>query len=123
MAVEGNLKLLSAIFGHRLREDDVYQSIDGCTLAQALQEAMDSFGTIKRANYWPSFIAKFERVLTLRFGLEDGKCRTFEEIGKEFSLSKERIRQIEAKALRILRHPSRSGKLKAYIKERQNTSV
>ena len=55
------------------------------------------------------------KVLRLRFGLEDGRSRTLEEVGKEFNVTRERIRQIEAKALRKLRHPSRSRKLKDYL--------
>ncbi len=55
------------------------------------------------------------RVLQLRFGLEDGRTRTLEEVGREFNVTRERIRQIEAKALRKLRHPSRSRKLKDYL--------
>lgn len=56
-----------------------------------------------------------EKVLRLRFGLEDGRSRTLEEVGKEFNVTRERIRQIEAKALRKLRHPSKSRKLKDYL--------
>ena len=56
-----------------------------------------------------------KKVLVLRFGLEDGRNRTLEEVGKEFNVTRERIRQIEAKALRKLRHPSRSKKLKDYL--------
>jgi len=56
-----------------------------------------------------------EKVLRLRFGLEDGRSRTLEEVGREFSVTRERIRQIEAKALRKLRHPSRSKKLKDFL--------
>ncbi len=56
-----------------------------------------------------------QKVLRLRFGLEDGRSRTLEEVGKEFEVTRERIRQIEAKALRKLRHPSRSRKLKEYL--------
>ncbi|EGY79550.1 RNA polymerase sigma factor RpoD [Peptoniphilus indolicus] len=56
-----------------------------------------------------------KKVLTLRFGLEDGRARTLEEVGKEFDVTRERIRQIEAKALRKLRHPSRSKKLKDFL--------
>jgi RNA polymerase primary sigma factor len=56
-----------------------------------------------------------QRVLVLRFGLEDGRSRTLEEVGQEFNVTRERIRQIEAKALRKLRHPSRSRKLKDYL--------
>ncbi|MBQ5777245.1 MAG: sigma-70 family RNA polymerase sigma factor, partial [Oscillospiraceae bacterium] len=56
-----------------------------------------------------------EKVLRLRFGIEDGRTRTLEEVGKEFNVTRERIRQIEAKALRKLRHPSRSKMLKDFI--------
>jgi RNA polymerase primary sigma factor len=56
-----------------------------------------------------------QQVLELRFGLEDGRSRTLEEVGKEFNVTRERIRQIEAKALSKLRHPSRSRKLKEYL--------
>jgi RNA polymerase primary sigma factor len=62
-----------------------------------------------------TLISREERVLRLRFGLDDGKARTLEEVGKEFNVTRERIRQIEAKALRKLRHPSRSKKLKDYL--------
>jgi RNA polymerase primary sigma factor len=56
-----------------------------------------------------------EKVLRLRYGIDDGKSRTLEEVGKEFNVTRERIRQIEAKALRKLRHPSRSKKLKDFL--------
>ncbi|MBR6798568.1 MAG: sigma-70 family RNA polymerase sigma factor, partial [Firmicutes bacterium] len=56
-----------------------------------------------------------QKVLKLRFGLEDGRVRTLEEVGKQFDVTRERIRQIEAKALRKLRHPTRSKKLKDYL--------
>ena len=56
-----------------------------------------------------------QKVIRLRFGLEDGKARTLEEVGQEFSVTRERIRQIEAKALRKLRHPQRSKKLKDFL--------
>lgn len=62
-----------------------------------------------------SLTPRERRVLQLRFGLEDGRSRTLEEVGKEFNVTRERIRQIEAKALRKLRHPSRSRKLKDYL--------
>ncbi len=54
-------------------------------------------------------------MLRLRFGMNDGRARTLEEVGKEFDVTRERIRQIEAKALRKLRHPSRSRKLRDYL--------
>ena len=72
-------------------------------LKEQLQEVMDTL-TPREA-----------KVLKLRFGLEDGKARTLEEVGKEFMVTRERIRQIEAKALRKLRHPSRSRKLRDYM--------
>src|SRR5947199_169521 len=62
-----------------------------------------------------SLTGRERRVLQLRFGLEDGRARTLEEVGREFNVTRERIRQIEAKALRKLRHPSRSRKLKNYL--------
>jgi RNA polymerase sigma factor RpoD-like protein len=64
-----------------------------------------------------SLTGRERRVLQLRFGLEDGRARTLEEVGKEFNVTRERIRQIEAKALRKLRHPSRSRKLRGYLEE------
>jgi RNA polymerase primary sigma factor len=62
-----------------------------------------------------SLTGRERRVLQLRFGLDDGRSRTLEEVGKEFGVTRERIRQIEAKALRKLRHPSRSKRLKDYL--------
>jgi RNA polymerase primary sigma factor len=64
-----------------------------------------------------SLTGRERRVLQLRFGLDDGRARTLEEVGKEFNVTRERIRQIEAKALRKLRHPSRSRKLRDYLEE------
>jgi RNA polymerase primary sigma factor len=64
-----------------------------------------------------SLTGRERRVLQLRFGLEDGRARTLEEVGKEFNVTRERIRQIEAEALRKLRHPSRSRKLRGYLEE------
>ena len=69
------------------------------------------------ANVLKSLTPREERVLTLRFGLEDGQARTLEELGKEFNVTRERIRQIEAKALRKLRHPSRAKRLRDYLDE------
>ena len=62
-----------------------------------------------------SLTPREQSVLRLRFGLDDGRSRTLEEVGKEFNVTRERIRQIEAKSLRKLRHPSRSKKLKDYL--------
>jgi RNA polymerase primary sigma factor len=72
-------------------------------LRESVEEALDSLSDRERD------------VLKLRFGLLDGRARTLEEVGKEFNVTRERIRQIEAKALRKLRHPSRSRKLKDYL--------
>ena len=64
-----------------------------------------------------SLTPREERVITLRFGLEDGRSRTLEELGREFNVTRERVRQIEAKALRKLRHPSRAKRLRDYLDE------
>jgi RNA polymerase primary sigma factor len=64
-----------------------------------------------------NFNPREQKVLKLRFGLEDGRARTLEEVGKEFKVTRERIRQIEAKALRRLRHPKLSRRLKDYLEE------
>ena len=68
-------------------------------------------------NVLKSLTPREERVLTLRFGLDDGQPRTLEELGREFNVTRERIRQIEAKALRKLRHPSRAKRLRDYLEE------
>ncbi len=62
-----------------------------------------------------SLTPRERKVLELRFGLEDGRSRTLQEVGREFRVTRERIRQIEAKALRKLRHPTRAKKLKDYL--------
>ena len=74
---------------------------------QMLKEQMD--------DVLDSLTSRERRVLQLRFGLEDGRQRTLEEVGREFGVTRERIRQIEAKALRKLRHPTRSRKLRDYF--------
>ena len=68
-------------------------------------------------NVLKSLTPREERVITLRFGLEDGRARTLEELGREFNVTRERVRQIEAKALRKLRHPSRAKRLRDYLDE------
>ncbi len=94
--------------GDFLPDDHVAVPVDAATytlLHEQLLEVLDTLTERER------------KVLKLRFGLEDGRPRTLEEVGKEFNVTRERIRQIEAKALRKLRHPSRSKKLKDYLDE------
>jgi RNA polymerase sigma factor (sigma-70 family) len=88
-------------------EDHNEPSPPDAALKQALKEQIDEVLS--------SLTHREQRVLELRFGLEDGRSRTLEEVGQEFNVTRERIRQIEAKALRRLRHPSRSRKLKDYL--------
>ena len=83
--------------------NNVYDAASYTLLKEQLEEVMNTL-TPREA-----------KVLKLRFGLEDGKSRTLEEVGREFNVTRERIRQIEAKALRKLRHPSRSKRLKDYM--------
>ncbi|MBP7401210.1 MAG: RNA polymerase sigma factor RpoD [Clostridia bacterium] len=92
--------------GDFIPDDDAMSPVDQVTytlLREQLLNAMDTLTT------------REEKVLRLRFGLDDGRPRTLEEVGKEFDVTRERIRQIEAKALRKLRHPSRSKALKDYL--------
>ena len=92
--------------GDFIPDDDVPAPVDAAAysmLKEQLMEVLDALSDREK------------KVLMLRFGLEDGRPRTLEEVGKEFNVTRERIRQIEAKALRKLRHPSRSKKLKDYL--------
>ena len=94
---------------------DEYVSVEHLYLA-LLKSRDGSTKAILRRNGITKDLDVYKRqVLRLRFGLDDGRARTLEEVGKEFNVTRERIRQIEAKALRKLRHPSRSKKLKDFL--------
>lgn len=92
--------------GDFIQDDNVPVPADAATFTLLKEQLEDVLGTLTERE---------QKVLILRFGLEDGRARTLEEVGKEFNVTRERIRQIEAKALRKLRHPSRSRKLKDYL--------
>ena len=92
--------------GDFIKDDNVPVPADAATFTLLEEQLEEVLGTLTERE---------QKVLTLRFGLEDGRARTLEEVGKEFNVTRERIRQIEAKALRKLRHPSRSRKLKDYL--------
>lgn len=92
--------------GDFIPDDDALSPADAAAFTLLKEQLMGVLDTLS---------TREEKVLKLRFGLEDGKARTLEEVGREFSVTRERIRQIEAKALRKLRHPSRSKKLKDYL--------
>ena len=92
--------------GDFIPDDDIPAPADAAAFALLKEQLMDVLDTLTDRE---------EKVLRLRFGLDDGRARTLEEVGKEFNVTRERIRQIEAKALRKLRHPSRSKKLKDYL--------
>ena len=92
--------------GDFIQDDNVPVPADAAAFTLLKEQLEEVLGTLTERE---------QRVLTLRFGLEDGRARTLEEVGKEFNVTRERIRQIEAKALRKLRHPSRSRKLKDYL--------
>ena len=91
-----------------IQDDQVEVPVDAATSALLREQLSEVLNTLNDRE---------KRVLSLRFGLEDGRARTLEEVGKEFNVTRERIRQIEAKALRKLRHPSRSRKLKDFLEE------
>lgn len=92
--------------GDFIPDDDVPAPVDAAAYSMLKEQLMEELDTLSDRE---------KKVLMLRFGLEDGRPRTLEEVGKEFNVTRERIRQIEAKALRKLRHPSRSKKLKDYL--------
>ena len=92
--------------GDFIKDDNVPVPADAATFTLLKEQLEEVLGTLTERE---------QKVLTLRFGLEDGRARTLEEVGKEFNVTRERIRQIEAKALRKLRNPSRSRKLKDYL--------
>ena len=92
--------------GDFIKDDNVPVPAVAATFTLLKEQLEEVLGTLTERE---------QKVLTLRFGLEDGRARTLEEVGKEFNVTRERIRQIEAKALRKLRHPSRSRKLKDYL--------
>lgn len=92
--------------GDFIPDDDVPPPSDAAAFTLLKEQLSDVLYTLT---------PREEKVLRLRFGLDDGRARTLEEVGREFNVTRERIRQIEAKALRKLRHPSRSKKLKDYL--------
>ena len=92
--------------GDFIQDDNVPVPADAAAFTLLREQLQEVLGTLTERE---------QKVLTLRFGLEDGRARTLEEVGKEFNVTRERIRQIEAKALRKLRHPSRSRILKDYL--------
>ena len=92
--------------GDFIPDDDVLAPSEAASFTLLKEQLLEVLGTLTDRE---------EKVLRLRFGLDDGRARTLEEVGKEFHVTRERIRQIEAKALRKLRHPSRSKKLRDYL--------
>lgn len=92
--------------GDFIQDDNVPVPAEAATYTMLKEQIVDVLTTLTERE---------QRVLRLRFGLDDGRSRTLEEVGKEFNVTRERIRQIEAKALRKLRHPSRSRKLRDYL--------
>jgi RNA polymerase primary sigma factor len=92
--------------GDFIQDDNVPVPAEAAAFTLLKEQLVEVLGTLTERE---------QKVLCLRFGLEDGRARTLEEVGKEFNVTRERIRQIEAKALRKLRHPSRSRKLKDFL--------
>ena len=92
--------------GDFIPDDDAPEPAEVASFTLLKEQLVEVLGTLT---------PREEKVLRLRFGIEDGRTRTLEEVGKEFNVTRERIRQIEAKALRKLRHPSRSKKLKDFL--------
>ena len=116
-------KLMSAIFGVSLRAEGnrFHDSIDGVTLHDALYSEIDSIianpypGTKRQLG--PAHKARLKKLLELRFGFLDGTSRTLQQVGKDFGVTSERVRQMETRTLRMLRHPRHSSQLQRYLKE------
>ena len=100
----GNLE--DAQLGDFIEDLNTLAPVDAATRHMLKEQVEEVLGTLT---------PREQRIVQLRFGLEDGRCRTLEEVGKEFNVTRERIRQIEARAIRKLRHPSRSRKLRGYL--------
>ena len=92
--------------GDFIQDEQVMVPVDAATYTLLREQLTEVLETLTERE---------QKVLRLRFGLDDGRPRTLEEVGRDFNVTRERIRQIEAKALRKLRHPSRSRKLKDYL--------
>ncbi|MCL1999083.1 MAG: RNA polymerase sigma factor RpoD [Turicibacter sp.] len=92
--------------GDFIPDEDIMAPVDAATFILLKEHLLEVLSTLNDRE---------QRVLRLRFGIDDGRARTLEEVGKEFRVTRERIRQIEAKALRKLRHPKRSQKLRDYL--------
>jgi RNA polymerase primary sigma factor len=92
--------------GDFIPDDDALAPADAASMSLLKEQLADVLKTLT---------PREEKVLSLRFGLEDGNPKTLEEVGKEFNVTRERIRQIEAKALRKLRHPNRKKRLEEYV--------
>ena len=95
-----------SVLGDFIEDEDTVTPEESATGQLLKEHVKDMLGALTERE---------QKILKLRFGLEDGKNHTLEEVGQEFMVTRERIRQIEAKALRKLRHPSRSNKLKAFV--------
>ena len=100
--------------GDFIQDDNVPVPADAAAFTLLKEQLVEVLNTLTEREQ-KTLTEREQKVLRLRFGLDDGRARTLEEVGKEFNVTRERIRQIEAKALRKLRHPSRSRKLKDYL--------
>ena len=116
-------KLMGAIFGLRIvgeelvggNDEDYLESLDGKNLREVLFGLLDEISSDeKRIQYAPKFVARVKPLVRARFGF-DGEPKTLKELGEMFGVTRERIRQQEAKILRMLRNPSRSRHLKPYL--------
>jgi len=110
--------LMAAIFGEPFggfRDDDFYNEIDGQTLHEALEEAIKSVSWSKNP---PN--ERYQQIVKMRYGFQDGNNHTLKQVGEVFGVTNERVRQIEHRTLRVIRHPTRSRKLKRFIKEAPN---
>jgi len=111
--------LMATIFGEKSIgpcDDDYHEIVGGKTLRETLLDVLDSIVMSPTAHFSPQFTAMIKPIIIARYGFDDGRTKTYQQLEKMFNVTRERIRQQETRALRMMRHPSRIRYLKPFLK-------